>query len=170
MERFRAGAVAHLPQKKPENLFVRYKIERDGVDTIAQTRGRRSIVENMTEVPAASRTFNFRARHTVRFVRFFQNELPLVRLIERRPTRSGIEFGLGGKKWQTTAPAHINTLGMVVPQVAAERRFRTFFPQNFVFKRLKTGSPVIVGKLNGTQAPALLVLGRYEQGVGATAG
>src|SRR5690242_15299478 len=82
----------------------RLEIQRQTVDAVAQAGGRRAVVEDMAEMPAAAPAVDFGALHDECVVRSGSDRIRQG-LPEARPACAGFEFRLGRIKGKIAARA-----------------------------------------------------------------
>src|SRR5712691_5894711 len=84
-----------------------HKIQRGGIDAVAQARGRRSVVEHVPQMPAAPRTMDFGPAMEQLPIRLRANGLFGNRFPEARPASVDVVLGVGGEKGQVASGAVI---------------------------------------------------------------
>jgi len=99
-------------------VHVGFEIQRNGIHAIALVGGRRTIIENVSQMRVASAARNLRACHTVGLVdRVLRGTLANV-FEETRPTATAVKFRIGAKQRITTHRAVIgadNFIFVVLP-------------------------------------------------------
>ena len=74
--------------------LVRLQLERDGVDAVALTSGHWTIIEDVSQVPAAGLTRNLRPDHSIAHIHVKIHGVSIRRLGEARPTGMRVELGV----------------------------------------------------------------------------
>src|SRR3954471_20404133 len=117
-ERFGGGA-GLLPAPPPMTMpgrsgrVGRPEVHGDAVHAVAQPGRLRAVVEDVAEMPAATRAMDLGARHEERVVgRGLDRAVDW--LVEARPTGAGVELGLGGEERLAAGRAGEGALALLV--------------------------------------------------------
>src|SRR6202047_5488174 len=102
------------------------KHQREAVHAIAQAGRLWPVVEDVTEMAAATAAVNFGPQHPEGAV-FGLADGILKRLIKARPAGAALEFGFRGEQRQGAAGAGKKALAMFVQQGAGTRALGAFF-------------------------------------------
>src|SRR5215831_13662221 len=129
---------------KPEH---RAGISGDAVDAIAQSSGRRSVLEDMAQMPAAALAMHFRAWQQQQVVGGGA-DCVRQRPIEARPTGLAVVFGLRGEQRKIAARAGKRALALLVVERARAGGFGAAPPQHVVLRLGEDGSPFAVALLD----------------------
>src|SRR5229473_2465934 len=114
------------------------------IHAVAQAGRLRPIVEDVTEMAAATAAVNFGPQHPESPVFGFANGV-LQRLVETRPAGTALEFRLRGEQRQVAAGAGEDALAMLLEQRARSRPLGAFLAQDFVLLRRQLRAPLRVG-------------------------
>ena len=106
---------------------ISIELEGSGIDAVAQSGRSRTILEYMTEVRVAAGAQHFYPPHEMAVVFLVDDIFRSGRLPERRPSRTGIEFGLRVKQGGAATGATIHALIVAVPVFPRERTLCPFF-------------------------------------------
>jgi hypothetical protein len=118
----------------------RNKIQGDAIVAISQSRGRGSIIENMSLMPAASRAMVFRTLHE-KLVIFLGLHMPGQHVEKTGPACAAIKFVYRREKLETASGADKHARALFVVERTAEGRFGPFLTQNAVLYRRQLGFP-----------------------------
>src|SRR5437899_3054581 len=110
--------------------LARHERERGGVEAVAAAGRRRSIGEDVTEVPVAATAPDLDALHPVRAVVQGGEVLRIERLVERRPAGPGLELRARPEQRQAAEPAGVHAGLFVVQQAAAKWRLGAVIEQH----------------------------------------
>ena len=124
---------------------ISIELEGSGIDAVTQSRRCRSILEYMTEVPIAAGAQHFYPSHEMAVIFLINDIFRPDRLPERRPSRTGIEFGIRVKQGGATAGATIHSLIVTVPVFTCKCSFRPFFPAYVILLRGQLIFPFLIG-------------------------
>ena len=125
---------------------LRPKFERDRVDAVAQAAGRGAVGKNVTKVGVAAGTEDFFAGHAVAAVNFGHHIFLGYRLEKTRPTRAGVEFGIGAEKRQIAADARVNAGLFGVMEGTAEGTLGALATGDLVDLTVpQLGAPLLIG-------------------------
>src|SRR4028118_2103569 len=102
--------------------LCRKKFERSRVQTIALSRRRRTVRENVTEMSVTAATANLYANHSVRIIGDVANVIGVKRRVKRSPAGAGMEFCIRTEKRQTAQTTDVSAFGFVIGQISAKRR------------------------------------------------
>src|ERR1700730_8864517 len=116
----------------------------EAVHAVTQAGRLRAIVEDVTEMAAATAAVNFGPQHTEGPV-FGLADGVLERLIKTRPPGAAFEFRLRGKQRQVAAGAGEDALAMLLEQRARSRAFGAFLAQDFILLRRQLRAPFRIG-------------------------
>src|SRR6185312_7899133 len=123
---------------------ISIELEGSGIDAVAQSGRSRAILEYVTEVRVAAGAQHFYPPHEMAVIFLVDDIFRSSRLPERRPPRTGIEFGLRVKQGGATAGATIHPLIVAVPVFPCERPFRPFFAAYMILLRGQLVFPFLV--------------------------
>src|ERR1700694_4748005 len=112
----------------------RMKHQRKAVHAVAQAGRLRPIVEDVTEMAAATAAVNFGPQHPKGPV-FGLADGILKRLIKTRPAGTALEFGFRGEQRQIAAGARENRLAMLLEQRARARALGALLAQDLILLR-----------------------------------
>src|SRR5918994_625837 len=124
------------------------EIERAGVDAVAEARRVGPVVEHVTEVAAAGRAHDLRARHPVARVRLGDDAVEGGRLEEARPAAARLELRVGAEELRAAARAAVDAVSVLVPVGARERALRPLVAEDLVLLGAQTLAPLRVGQLD----------------------
>src|SRR5712692_9276005 len=80
-----------------------HKIQRGGIEAVAQARGRRSVVEHVSQMPAASRAMDFGPAMEQLPIRLRVDGLFGNRFPKARPASAAVVLGVGGEQGQVAS-------------------------------------------------------------------
>jgi hypothetical protein len=123
---------------------ISIELEGSGIDAVAQSGRSRAILEYVTEVRIAAGAQHFYPSHEMAVVFLVDDILRSGRLPERRPSRTGIEFGLRVKQGSAAAGATIHALIVAVPVFPCECPLRPFFAAYMILPRGQLVFPFLV--------------------------
>lgn len=106
------------------------KLQGRGVDAKAKASGRGTVVEDVSEVGIAAAAHHLGAAHSVAGVAIHFDIIGGDRLVVARPTRAGMELGIGGEKRLAAADAHVCAFCFRILVFPGEGWFRSFFARD----------------------------------------
>src|SRR5690606_11512660 len=116
----------------------RDEFQRDAVEAMALAGGRRAVVEDMPQMPAAAAAMAFRAHHEQRGV-LGRADGAGQGLPEARPTRAAVELGVRGIEFLAAAGAGIDPRLVELVERRAEGAFGAVLAQDV---KLLLGQPL----------------------------
>src|SRR5450759_817158 len=122
----------------------RMKYQRNAVHAVAQAGWLWPIVEEVTEMAAATAAMNFGPQHPKGPV-FCLADGVLDRLIKTRPAVAALELGLRGEQRQVAAGTGEDALAMLLKQRARSRTLGTLLAQDFILLRRQLRAPFRIG-------------------------
>ena len=96
----------------------RDKVQRDAVDAIAQTRGRRTVLKDVAKVPATRIAHDFHAAHAVAQIHALFHTRGGRGFVEAGPAAGALEFGPRVKELDATSHADVHAVFVVQPKLA----------------------------------------------------
>src|SRR5579864_3699173 len=96
---------------------------------------RRAVRKNVSEMAPAARAYLFHADHPIAGVSHSPNVGLVIGLEEARPARPGVEFRTRVEQRQTTKPARVDAILVVVEKNTTEGCFGTVLEQYVAFLR-----------------------------------
>src|SRR5499427_3743238 len=142
-----AGWRARRSRKRRSSRSIGQEFQGDAVDAIAQSSGRRSVLEDMAQMPAAASAMHFRAWQQQQVVGGGA-DCVRQRPIEARPTGLAVVFGLRGEQRKIAARAGKRALALLVVERARAGGFGTAPPQHVVLRLGEDGAPFAVALLD----------------------
>lgn len=135
---------------------ISIELEGSGIDAVAQPGRSRTVLEYVTEVRVAAGAQHFYPPHEMAVIFLIDDIFRPGRLPERRPSRTGIEFGIRVKQGGAAASATIHPLIVAVPVFPCECPFRPFFAAYTILLRGQLVFPLLVGfnKLAAHDSPS----------------
>ena len=122
-------------------LFILHKFERGGVDAVALMRGRRAILEHVTQMRVAPRALHFRPPHAVAVVGLHLDVFIFRRIPEARPACAGFKLLLRMKEISAATNAAEHSILMDVPILAGESALGAAMPRHLVLLRREDRLP-----------------------------
>src|ERR1017187_2429707 len=122
----------------------RMKYQRKAVHAVAQAGWLWPIVEDVTEMAAASAAMNFGPQHPKGAV-FGLADGVLERLIKARPAGAALEFRLRGEQRQVATGAGEDALAMLLEQRARPRALGALLAQDLILLRRQLRAPFRIG-------------------------
>lgn len=129
-------------------LGLLFKRQRRGVNTVALSGRRRTIVEHVPEMRVAARAGDLDSAHAVALVRVGFERVLRHRRPEARPPGAGFEFMVGLEQGSPATHAPIEPLALVLIKAAAERPLRAALPGYVVLLRRQLSFPLVIRLLN----------------------
>src|ERR1700680_3261702 len=127
------------------SLNFRMELQRDAVDAIAQSRRRRTVVEDVTEVAVAALAVDLVALHSDAHVARFRDRI-FQRRVETRPAGSAVEFRHRLKERQVATGARKRPGSVLVLERARPRNLGAAPAQDVELFRAEAFPPGIVGQ------------------------
>jgi len=145
-------------------LFFRTELQSRRVHTKTRSRGRRTVIKDMAQMPSAHSTKDLGAHHTVRAV-LPEDHITLINgPREAGPARAGMKLVIGPKQVSAAGRAPIYSPFVHCIILAGKGAFRTAAPQNVKLRRGKQGLPLRVGLLyllHGLHGPCFRIIHRH---------
>src|SRR5262245_4948596 len=129
------------------SLSVGQEVQGNAVDAVAQSRGRRSVLEDMAQMPAAASAMHFRAWQQQQVVGGGADGVRQ-RPIEARPTGLAVVFGFRREQRKIAARAGKRALALLVVERARARGLGAVPTQDVVLRFAEDGSPFAVALLD----------------------
>src|SRR3984893_5002474 len=140
----RAGNNCRAPTRSGRRCRGRMENQRKAVHAVAQAARLRPVVEDVTEMAAATAAVNFGAGHPEGPV-FGLPDGVLERLVKTWPAGAAFEFRLRGEQRQVTAGAGEDALAMLLEQRARTRALGALLAQDLILLRRQLRAPFRIG-------------------------
>lgn len=121
------------------------EVERGRVDTIAEARWCRTILEDVPQVRVTRVTQNFGSPHAIARVEFGADGLLVEGRPETGPARAGLEFGLRIEEGGSAADAPIAAFPFQVPVFATKGRLSPLLASHVILLWREVLFPFLVG-------------------------
>ena len=119
----------------------RDKVQRDAVDAIAQSSGRRAVFKDVAKVPATRVAHDFHAAHAVAQIHALFHACGGRGLVEAGPSAVAFEFGPRVKQLGAAPHADVHAVFVVKPKFTGEPRLSALLPQDAVGVRTQDATP-----------------------------
>src|SRR4051794_13038176 len=110
------------------------------VDAVAQSGRLGTVVEDVAEMAAAAPAMHLGPEHAKGAILGLA-DIALDRLVEARPARAALEFGVGGEQRQVAAGAGEDALAVLLEQRAGARPLGALLAQDLILLRGELGTP-----------------------------
>src|SRR5262245_41992317 len=130
-------------EKPRSSRGVGQEFQGHAVDAVAQSRGRRAVLEDMAQMSAAAPAMHLGAWQQQQVVGGGANGVPQ-RPIEARPAGLAVVFGFRREQRKIAARAGKRALALLVVERARARGFGAVPPQDVVLRLAEDGSPLAV--------------------------
>src|SRR5262245_4186189 len=118
------------PELVGQRFVLGGKVQRYGVDAVAQARGRRAVAEDVPLVAAAAGAEKLGTHHAVARVVLFTQVIVVERRREARPAGAAVEFLPAQEQGQAAEPVGEDPRALLVQESATERRLRAVTEQH----------------------------------------
>src|SRR5947207_164443 len=143
----RATIAGRQIQQSGRRCRSRTEDQRKAVNAVAQAGRLRPVVEDVTEMAAATAAVNFGAQHSEGAV-FGLADGVFERLVKTRPAGAAFEFRLRGEQRQVAAGAGEDALAMLLEQRARTRTLGAVLTQDLILLRRQLRAPFGIGLFN----------------------
>src|SRR5207302_11378482 len=126
---------------RAEGLFRRAQLQGDGVDAVAEAGRRRTVVEDVAQVPAAFGAGDLGPDHPERAVHVLLDRSLGGRGIEARLAAVGVELGFGVEELRAGPGAEVLALPRLRLVLNAEGSLGALLAQHLVLHRCQLGPP-----------------------------
>src|SRR5262252_4208509 len=134
-------------EKRRSSRSVGQEFQDNAVDAVAQSRGRRAVLEDMAQMLAAAPAMHFRAWQQQQVVGGGADRVRQ-RPIEARPPGLAVVFGLRGEHRKIATRAGKRALALLVVERTRAGGFGTAPPQHVVLRLGEDGAPFAVALLD----------------------